>query len=52
MGFARQVANCVVFMDAGQIVEVNEPAAFFDAPHHPRTKAFLSPVLDRRPLRG
>ncbi len=32
MGFARQVANRVVFVDAGQIVEVNEPAAFFDAP--------------------
>ena len=46
MGFARQVANRVVFMDAGQIVEVNEPAAFFDAPQHRRTQAFLSQILD------
>ena len=46
MGFARQVANRVVFMDAGQIVEVNDPAAFFDAPQHRRTRAFLSQILD------
>ena len=38
MGFARQVADRVVFMDAGQIVEVNTPDAFFDTPQHPRTK--------------
>ena len=48
MGFARQVANRVVFMDAGEIVEVNEPAAFFEAPQHRRTKAFMSQILDRR----
>ena len=52
MGFARQVANRVVFMDAGQIVKVNEPAAFFDAPQHRRTRAFVSQILHRRPLRG
>jgi general L-amino acid transport system ATP-binding protein len=46
MGFARQVANRVVFMDAGQIVEENEPAAFFDAPRHRRTQAFLSQILN------
>jgi general L-amino acid transport system ATP-binding protein len=45
MGFARQVASRVVLMDAGQIVEVNEPKAFFDHPQHERTKAFLSQIL-------
>ncbi len=45
MGFARQVANRVVFMDAGQIVEVDEPGAFFDSPRHRRTQAFLSQIL-------
>jgi general L-amino acid transport system ATP-binding protein len=46
MGFARQVATRVIFMDAGEIVEVNEPVAFFDAPQHRRTRAFLSQILD------
>ncbi len=46
MGFARQVANRVIFMDAGEIVEVNAPGAFFDAPQHPRTQTFLSQILD------
>ena len=45
MGFARQVADRVVFMDAGQIVEVGEPLAFFDRPHQERTRLFLSQVL-------
>jgi general L-amino acid transport system ATP-binding protein len=45
MGFARQVANRVVFMDAGQIVEVNVPDVFFHAPQHRRTQAFLSQIL-------
>ena len=45
MGFARQVAHRVVFMDAGQIVEVNEPEAFFSHPKHERTKLFLSQIL-------
>ena len=47
MGFARQVADRVIFMDAGEIVEVNEPHAFFRcAPQHRRTQAFLSQILD------
>jgi general L-amino acid transport system ATP-binding protein len=45
MGFARQVANRVIFMDDGQIVEINEPQAFFDSPQHERTKLFLQQVL-------
>jgi general L-amino acid transport system ATP-binding protein len=45
MGFARQVANRMVLMDAGQIVEMNEPEAFFDRPQHERTKLFLSQIL-------
>nr|WP_304502391.1 amino acid ABC transporter ATP-binding protein [Aurantimonas sp. HBX-1] len=45
MGFARQVANRVIFMDAGQIVEENEPEAFFTDPQHERTKLFLSQIL-------
>jgi general L-amino acid transport system ATP-binding protein len=45
MGFARQVANRVIFMDAGQIIEANEPKAFFSNPQHERTKLFLSQIL-------
>jgi general L-amino acid transport system ATP-binding protein len=45
MGFARQVANRVIFMDRGQIVEQNEPIAFFTNPQHERTKLFLSQIL-------
>jgi general L-amino acid transport system ATP-binding protein len=45
MGFARQVANRVIFMDAGQIVEMNEPSAFFSNPRHDRSKFFLSQIL-------
>jgi general L-amino acid transport system ATP-binding protein len=45
MGFARQVANRVLFMDAGRIVEANEPDEFFDNPQHERTRLFLSQVL-------
>jgi general L-amino acid transport system ATP-binding protein len=45
MGFARQVANRVIFMDAGQIIEQNEPEAFFTKPQHERTKLFLSQIL-------
>jgi general L-amino acid transport system ATP-binding protein len=45
MGFARQVANRVVFMDAGQIIEANEPNEFFSHPQHERTKLFLSQIL-------
>jgi len=45
MGFARRVADRVVFMDEGRILEDAEPAAFFSHPTHERTKAFLSQVL-------
>ena len=45
MGFARQVANRVIFMDAGQIVEMNEPNEFFKNPQHERTRLFLSQIL-------
>jgi general L-amino acid transport system ATP-binding protein len=45
MGFARQVANRVIFMDAGQIVEQNEPESFFLNPQNDRTKLFLSQIL-------
>jgi general L-amino acid transport system ATP-binding protein len=45
MGFARQVANRVIFMDAGQIVEMNTPDEFFRNPQHERTKLFLSQIL-------
>ncbi|WP_297584805.1 amino acid ABC transporter ATP-binding protein [Roseibium sp.] len=45
MGFARKVANRVIFMDAGQIVEQNEPEPFFTNPQHERTKLFLSQIL-------
>ena len=46
MGFARKVANRVIFMDEGQIVEQNEPEAFFNNPQSERTKLFLSQILD------
>ena len=45
MGFARQVADRVIFMDAGQIVEQNAPEEFFLRPQHERTKLFLSQIL-------
>jgi general L-amino acid transport system ATP-binding protein len=45
MGFARQVANRIVFMDVGQIIEVNTPEEFFAHPQHERTKLFLSQIL-------
>ena len=45
MGFARQVANRVIFMDQGQIVEQNSPDAFFNNPQNPRTQLFLSQIL-------
>ncbi|MGR3315283.1 amino acid ABC transporter ATP-binding protein [Roseovarius indicus] len=47
MGFARQVADRVVFMSDGEIVEQAPPAEFFDAPKHDRTRAFLEKILDR-----
>ena len=45
MGFAREVANQMVFMDDGQIVESGTPKEFFDNPRHERTKLFLSQIL-------
>ncbi len=45
MGFARQVANRVIFMDEGQIVEQNEPEEFFTNPRNERTQLFLSQIL-------
>jgi ABC-type polar amino acid transport system ATPase subunit len=45
MGFARSVANSVVFMDAGEIVEMNPPTEFFQNPRNERTKLFLSQIL-------
>ena len=46
MGFARKVANRVIFMDEGQIVEENEPERFFNKPQNDRTKLFLSQILN------
>jgi general L-amino acid transport system ATP-binding protein len=46
MGFARKVANRVIFMDEGQIVEQNNPNDFFSNPQSDRTKLFLSQILD------
>lgn len=45
MGFARRVADRVVFMDDGRIVEVDTPAAFFDNPQHARAQQFLSQII-------
>jgi general L-amino acid transport system ATP-binding protein len=45
MGFAKSVADRVMFMDYGQIVEQNTPQEFFDNPQHDRTKLFLSQIL-------
>lgn len=45
MGFAKQVADRVIFMDRGQIIEENEPEAFFEHPQSDRTKLFLSQIL-------
>jgi general L-amino acid transport system ATP-binding protein len=45
MGFAKTVANRVIFMDGGQIIEENNPHEFFDNPQHERTKLFLSQIL-------
>jgi len=45
MGFAREVADRVIFMDNGQVVESGHPTQVFDTPQHERTKAFLSKIL-------
>jgi len=47
MGFAREVSDRVVFMDAGQILESADPETFFTAPKHPRAQRFLSDVHTR-----
>jgi polar amino acid transport system ATP-binding protein len=49
MGFAREVADQVVFMDQGVIVEAAEPARLFNSPQHPRTRSFLHNVLAKEP---
>ncbi len=46
MGFAREVADRIIFMDAGRIVEQAPPAQFFANPEHPRTQEFLSQIMD------
>lgn len=46
MGFAKTVADRVIFMDAGQIIEENEPHEFFNNPQHERTQLFLSQILE------
>jgi polar amino acid transport system ATP-binding protein len=45
MGFAKEVADRVIFMDAGAVVEVGTPEHFFESPEHDRTKLFLSQIL-------
>ncbi|MNI56101.1 Glutamine transport ATP-binding protein GlnQ [compost metagenome] len=45
MGFARKVANRVIFMDRGEIIEQNTPDQFFDNPQNERTQLFLSQIL-------
>jgi len=45
MGFAREVADRIIFMDQGEILEVGPPRHFFENPTHPRTKKFLSQIL-------
>ena len=45
MGFAKTIADRVIFMDGGDVVEENEPAEFFNNPQHERTKLFLSQIL-------
>jgi general L-amino acid transport system ATP-binding protein len=46
MGFAKTVANRVIFMDGGEIIEENEPEPFFNDPQSDRTKLFLSQILE------
>jgi general L-amino acid transport system ATP-binding protein len=45
MGFAKTVADSVIFMDGGEIIESNKPEEFFDNPQHERTRLFLSQIL-------
>ncbi len=45
MGFAREVADEIMFIDEGALVEVKRPTDFFENPEHERTKKFLSQIL-------
>jgi polar amino acid transport system ATP-binding protein len=45
MGFAREVADRMVFMDLGKILEIGTPRHFFESPEHPRLKKFLDQIL-------
>ena len=45
MGFAREVADRIIFMDEGAVVEVGSPEHFFTNPDHERTRLFLSQIL-------
>ena len=45
LGFARKIANRVIFVDQGQIIEENDPKQFFEAPENARTQNFLKQVL-------
>ena len=49
MAFARDVADRVIMMADGQVVEDGPPAQLFSAPRHPRTKAFLARILNTAP---
>ena len=46
MGFAREIANQILFMDEGRIVEQNDPSRFFEQPESDRLRVFLSQILD------
>ncbi len=46
MGFAKTVADRVIFMDQGEVIEENKPNEFFDNPQHERTQLFLSQILN------
>ena len=45
LGFAREVAHRIIFMDEGALVEDRDPVGFFERPDNPRTKKFLSKIL-------
>jgi polar amino acid transport system ATP-binding protein len=45
MGFAREVADRILFMDQGEILEMGHPTRFFENPSHPRTRKFLCQIL-------
>jgi ABC-type polar amino acid transport system ATPase subunit len=45
MGFAREVADRIIFMDSGEIVEIDTPEMFFNNPKHERTRQFLYKIL-------